>query len=122
LQESKEGMGRARMGRGLLTAQGVGLGLLLATNLSNQLGRTVIDHTGLSGEYDFELKWSPDSGQPAVAPLGPPSPGVELPPPPDPNGPSIFTALTEQLGLRQESQKGPVQTLVIDRIERPSEN
>lgn len=121
LQESKEGMGRAGMDRGLLTGQGVGLGLL-AKNLSNQLDRTVIDHTDLSGKYDFELKWTPDPGQPTAAPLGPPPPGVKLPPPPDPNGPSIFTALTEQLGLRLESQKGPVEMLVIDRVERPSEN
>jgi uncharacterized protein (TIGR03435 family) len=47
---------------------------------------------------------------------------VELPPPPDPNGPSIFTAVEEQLGLHLESQKAPVETLVIDRVEKPSEN
>jgi len=86
------------------------------------LGRTVIDKTGLTGKYDFELKWTPDPGQPTAQPFGPPPPGVELPPPPDPNGPSIFTALQEQLGLRLESQKAPVETLVIDRVERPSEN
>jgi uncharacterized protein (TIGR03435 family) len=121
VQESKEAVGRMRMGRGLLTGQGVDLGFL-ATTLSSQLGRPVIDKTGLAGKYDFELKWTPDPGQPAAAPFGPPPPGVELPPPPDPNGPSIFTALQEQLGLRLESQKAPVETLVIDRVERPSEN
>jgi bla regulator protein blaR1 len=121
IQESKEAAGRMRLGRGLLTGQSVNLAFL-ATNLSNQLGRPVIDKTALTGKYDFELKWTPDPGQPAAAPFGPPAPGVELPPPPDPNGPSIFTALQEQLGLRLESQKGPVDTLVIDRVERPSEN
>lgn len=121
LQESKEARSMMRMGRGLLTAQTVGMADL-SLNLSNGLGRTVIDKTGLTGKYDFELKWTPDPGQPAAAPLGPTPPGVELPPPPDPNGPSIFTALQEQLGLRLESQKGPVEMLVIDRVERPSEN
>jgi uncharacterized protein (TIGR03435 family) len=53
---------------------------------------------------------------------GPLPPGVEAPPPPDPNGPSIFTAIQEQLGLRLESQKGPVDLIVIDRVEKPSEN
>jgi bla regulator protein blaR1 len=121
VQGSKEAIGRMRMGRGLLTGQGVDLGFL-ATTLSSQLGRTVIDKTGLTGKYDFELNWTPDPGQPAGGPLGPPPPGVDLPPPPDPNGSSIFTAVQEQLGLRLESQKAPVETLVIDRVERPSEN
>jgi len=110
-----------RLGRGLLNGQGVDLGFL-AGSLSNQLGRPVIDKTGLTGKYDFELKWTPDPGQPAAMPFGPPPPGVELPPPPDPKGPSIFTALQEQLGLRLESQKAPVDILVIDRAEKPSEN
>ena len=47
---------------------------------------------------------------------------VELPPPPDPNGPTLFTAIQEQLGLRLESQKGPIDMIVIDRIEKASEN
>jgi bla regulator protein blaR1 len=121
LQESKDGQGRMRMGRALLSGQGVGLGMLAFT-LSNQLGRLVIDKTSLSGKYDFELKWTPDPGQPAASPLGPAPPGVELPLPPDPNGPSIFTAVEEQLRLHLESQKAPVETLVIDRVEKPSEN
>jgi bla regulator protein BlaR1 len=115
LQPTKEGKGMMRMGRGLLTGQGVEVAFL-ATSLSGQLGRPVIDKTGLAGKYDFELKWTPDPGQSADGPFGP------LPPPPDPNGPSIFTAVQEQLGLRLESQKGPVEILVIDRAEKPSEN
>jgi bla regulator protein blaR1 len=115
IHKSKEAVGRMGMGRGLLSGQGVDLGFL-ATSLSSPLGRTVIDKTGIKGKYDLQLKWTPDPGQSADGPFGP------LPPPPDPNGPSIFTALQEQLGLRLESQKAPVETLVIDRVERPSEN
>jgi len=82
----------------------------------------VIDKTGLTGTYDFGLKWTPDPGQPAAAPLGPPPPGVEVPPPPDSNRPSIFTAVDEQLGLRLESARALVEALVIDRVEKPSES
>jgi uncharacterized protein (TIGR03435 family) len=106
-----------RMGRGDLSGQAAPLAFLVQT-LSSQLGRPVIDHTGLTGHYDFTLQWTPDPGQPAASPaIGP-----DAPPPPDPNGPSIFAAVQEQLGLRLESQKGPVEMLVIDRVEKPSEN
>jgi bla regulator protein BlaR1 len=115
VQESKEAMGRMRMGRGMLHGEGVQPGFL-ATPISGQLSRPVIDKTGLTGKYDMDLKWTPDPSQSADVPFGP------LPPPSDPNGPSIFTALQEQLGLRLESQKAPVETLVLDRVERPSEN
>jgi uncharacterized protein (TIGR03435 family) len=110
-----------RMGRGELSGQGVALDMLTRT-LSSQLGRTVIDRTGLKGNFDFKLTWTPDPGQSAGPPGGGPPPGVDAPPPPDPNGPSVFTALQEQLGLRLESQKGPVEMLVIDHVEKASEN
>jgi uncharacterized protein (TIGR03435 family) len=109
-----------RMGRSEFNAEGVEIEMLTHT-LSNVLGRPVIDRTGLKGNYDFKLTWTPDPGQ-AGGPGGPPPPGVEAPPPPDPNGPSIFTAVQEQLGLRLESQKGPVDLIVIDRVEKLSEN
>jgi len=121
LQESqvKEGEGRhMMMNRGELDGDGVQLEFLAST-LSSQLGRPVIDRTGLTGHYTFKLQWTPDPGQSMGGPL---PPGVEAPPPPDPNGPSIFTAIQEQLGLRLESQKGPVDLIVIDRVEKPSEN
>jgi uncharacterized protein (TIGR03435 family) len=121
LQESKEGKGLMRMGRGMLSGQGVEPGVL-ANALSQQLSRPVTDKTGLTSKYDIDLRWTPDPGQGPPGPFGPPPPGVQLPPPPDPNGPSIFTALTEQLGLRLESEKAPAEMLVIDRVERPSEN
>jgi bla regulator protein blaR1 len=109
-----------RMGRSELNGEGVEIEMLTHT-LSNVLGRPVIDRTGLKGNYDFKLTWTPDPGQSGGF-GGPPPPGVEAPPPPDPNGPSIFTAVQEQLGLRLESQKGPVDLIVIDRVEKLSEN
>lgn len=91
--------------------------------LSRTLGRTVIDKTGLTGKYDISLQWTPDESQGLQFPGGgaPPGgpPGL---PPPDPNGPSLYTALEEQLGLKLESQKGPVEMFIIDSVERPSEN
>jgi bla regulator protein blaR1 len=88
--------------------------------LSQILGRTVIDKTDLKGLYDFKLKWTPDVGQ-QVGPPGPVPPGVELPPV-DPSGPSLVTALQDELGLKSESTKGPVEVIVIDSVEKPSEN
>jgi bla regulator protein blaR1 len=110
-----------RMGRGQISGEGVELDML--TNaLSNQLGRPVVDRTGLKGPFDLKLEWTPDPGQGGGQFGGPLPPGVDAPPPPDPNGPSIFTAIQEQLGLRLESSKGPVETIVIDKAEKPSAN
>jgi uncharacterized protein (TIGR03435 family) len=78
----------------------------LASTLSSTLGRRVIDRTSLTGPYKFSLKWTPDD-RPASA---------------DNSGPSLFTAIQEQLGLKLESTKGPVEILVIDHAEKPSEN
>lgn len=125
LQESQSNAGAPRrlmrMGRGELNGEGIAMEFI-ASSLSNQLGRPVIDRTGLTGHYDFKLQWTPDPGQSRGIFGGPPPPGVDAPPPPDPNGPSIFTAVQEQLGLRLESQKGPVDLIVIDRVEKLSEN
>lgn len=110
-----------RMSRSEISGQGVQLDML-ATTLSNLLGRPVIDRTDLKGAFDIALQWTPDPGQAGAMFGGPPPPGVQAPPPPDPNGPSIFTAVQEQLGLRLESQKGPVEMIVIDRVEKPSDN
>jgi len=84
-----------------------------AANLSRFTGRTVVDKTGLKGTYDISLRWTPTEGQ-AWLPTGPL--------PPDDSQPSIFTAVQEQLGLKLEPQRGPVEVLVIDRAEKPSEN
>jgi uncharacterized protein (TIGR03435 family) len=76
--------------------------------------RIVVDLTNLKGNFDIDLTWTPDQML-----AGPPPPGVQLPPI-DPNGPSIFTAVQEQLGLKLESQTGPVDVLVIDHVEQPT--
>jgi uncharacterized protein (TIGR03435 family) len=90
----------------------------LAQALSPRVGRPVIDKTGLTGNYAFNLEFTPDQGQ---LPQGPLPPGVQLPPF-DPNGPSLFTALQEQLGLKLDSQRGQVEVLVIDSVEHPVED
>jgi uncharacterized protein (TIGR03435 family) len=89
---------------------------LLAAELSKRLGRVVIDKTGIAGRYDVVLTWSPDD-RTSVPPSANSaiSAAANL-------GPSIFTAIEEQLGPKLESQRGPVQVLVIDTIEMPSAN
>jgi uncharacterized protein (TIGR03435 family) len=84
-----------------------------ANNISGQVGRMVVDRTGLGGVWDFELTFAPER------PLGPLPPGAE-PPPVDPNAPTLFTAVQEQLGLKLDATKGPVDVLVIDGIEQPT--
>jgi uncharacterized protein (TIGR03435 family) len=83
-----------------------------AYKLSRLLERLVVNNTGLEGNYDFKLEWTPD-----VGPSAPDDKPVE-----NSLGPSLFSALGEQLGLRLEATKGPVDVLVIDHVERPSEN
>jgi uncharacterized protein (TIGR03435 family) len=97
-----------RTGPGHVEGTGASISMLTSM-LSRELGHPVNDETGLGGQYDFKLDWTPD---------------VELSDGPNnaAAGPSIFTALTDQLGLRLESKKGPVQVYVIEKIDRPSEN
>jgi uncharacterized protein (TIGR03435 family) len=104
-----------------------GLGVLPAANASMDnfadvmqsavLDRPVVNRTGVQGRYDFTLTWTPDESQFAGL-------GVRVPPPSgDPNAPPVlFTAIQEQLGLRLDSVKAPVDVLVIDNVEKPSEN
>ena len=105
--------------------QPTGFGKLQATHcsmsyfswvLSQRLDRPVIDQTGLGRFYDFTLEWTPEV-PPGLAAR--PEAAANLPPT---NGPDIFTALREQLGLKLDSYKGPVEVMVIDHVERPSEN
>jgi uncharacterized protein (TIGR03435 family) len=107
------GPGNIRMGRGTLTGQALSMADFVRV-LSDQLGRPVLDKTGLTGKYDLTLQWTPDDSQ---------LPGLkQAEPQPPPSGSSIFTAIQAQLGLELESQDSPVETLVIDHVEKPSEN
>jgi bla regulator protein blaR1 len=113
--------GTMRVERGHATGQALPMASLVMI-LSKLLGRTVLDQTGLKGKYDFTLQWTPDESP--VAMVKGPQDGKQgtEPPPPESSGPSIFTAIQEQLGLKLVSTKGPVEIIVIDHIERPSEN
>jgi bla regulator protein blaR1 len=116
------GPGMMLMRPGQLTGQGLPLSSL-ARVLTQQLGSTVQDKTGLTGKYDLTLQWTPDRNGSAMP--GAPEPGLQGPGAggsTDASGPSIFSAIQEQLGLKLESQKGPVEVLVIDHVETPSEN
>ncbi len=115
----KPGAGWMRMGPGQVHAQGATISTLVML-LSQSLGRPVIDKTGLTGNYDFDLEFTPDETQRGMGPGG--GDKGEVLPPGDPSGPSIYTAIQEQLGLKLESQKGPVEILVIESVDRPSGN
>jgi uncharacterized protein (TIGR03435 family) len=93
-------------GRGTMT-------VFLAEGLSADIGRKVVDRTGLTGRYDFNLKWTPDDSAAAMA--GSVAAGTA-------QGPSLFTAVEEQLGLKLEPVKAAVDVVVIDHLERPAGN
>jgi uncharacterized protein (TIGR03435 family) len=103
-------------GPGKFTAQKASLAMF-AQLLGTLTGRPVVDKTGLASTYTFKLDWTPEVGE-----GGPRAPGAQEVAPPDPSGASLFTALQEQLGLRLQSAKGPVENLVIEAAEKPSEN
>jgi uncharacterized protein (TIGR03435 family) len=87
----------------------------LASLLEGPAQRLVIDRTGLTGRWDFEVNHTPDQSQVP--------PGVSVPKELlDPNGPSLFTALEEQLGLKLRPARGPVEVLVIDSVQQPTPN
>ena len=92
----------------------------LVINLTSMLGRPVFDKTGLTGRYDFKLEWGADMGG-GKGPDGP-AERIDASSAPDLGGPSIFTALQKQLGLKLESQKGPVEVIIIERAEKPAAN
>lgn len=103
--------------RGITASQGTMLGdaasmAQFAYKLSRLLQRPVTNNTGLEGNYDFKLEWTPDR-----SPSAPDGQLLDTS-----AGGSIFSALQEQLGLRLEATKGPVDVIVIDQVDRPSEN
>lgn len=104
--------GYIRPGKGLLEGQGVTMPTL-AEFLGGSLGQSVTDKTGISGAFDIRLEWTPTEGERNYNYDDRPI---------DPDGSSIFTAIQRQLGLKLEPSKGPVEVLVIDHIDRPSEN
>ena len=110
-----------RIGPGNMSVGGMTLAQF-ANSLGMFVGRVVLDRTGLAGNYDASLRWTPDQmpqrapGTPADQPIR--VNGIDI----DPNGPSIFTAVQEQLGLKLDAQRGPVEMLVVDRAEHPVED
>ena len=120
LQETKETGNQQNMMTNRGRSEGHAIPVeMMAQMLSGITGRPVVNKTGLIAKYDFVLEWTPDMGPDARAQgFGD---GITSPAP-APGGPTIFTALQEQLGLRLDSQKGPVENVVIDRVEKPSEN
>jgi uncharacterized protein (TIGR03435 family) len=110
--------GSSRIGRRGLDWALDGTGMSMA-DLSGTLslligGRTVIDKTGYTGTFDAHLQWTPGLGEPGEFDAPAPADGAI--------GPSIFSVLREQLGLRLKAATGPVDVLVIDHVERPSAN
>lgn len=102
LEKSEGGGATTNNGRGLIEAKNITM-RRFAEVLSRQTDLPVVDHTGLEGAFNLKLEWARDSAKADT-------------------GPSIFAALQEQLGLRLESRKMPIEILVIDHAERPSEN
>lgn len=94
--------------------------------LDRAMDRTVINRTGIAGMFDIRMEFAPDDAVPAFMPggrllgfAGPPNPPLTTDPV---GGPSIFTAIQDQLGLKLEGGKGPAEFFTIEHVERPSEN
>jgi len=112
LERAAERESTTRNGRGLIDAKTITMDRF-AEVLSRQMDLPVVNHTGLAGSFDLKLEWTPES-------RGPVRPGAD-----DAmleTGVSIFTATQQELGLRLRARKTPVEVIVIDHAERPSEN
>jgi uncharacterized protein (TIGR03435 family) len=123
VQRVKDGETKAdvRVGTGLIQLTKA-TAVTFASQLSYALGRPVIDKTSLSGEFDFALEWTPEPGENGGPTTDGLPPGASDKPASTPDGPSIFTAITEQLGLRLQSGRGPVEVIVIDDVQMPTAN
>jgi uncharacterized protein (TIGR03435 family) len=96
-----------------LPARNITIGQFASVLQRAILDRPVVDNSGLTGRYDFDLEWTPDESQF----------GGQLPPgPPDSGKPGLFAALAQQVGLRIEATRSTIETLIIDRLDRPSAN
>ena len=106
--------GMIMTGPGQFTGQAISIAALV-DQLARRTHRTVVDKTALAGLYDVALKWTPDDGPGGMSKAADDGSSGDAPP-------DLFTALQEQLGLKLQPAKGPVDTLVIDLVEKPSEN
>jgi len=104
-------------GLGVLTVTNATMGDFTQLMQGAVMDRPVVDQTALEGKFDFNLKWTPDETQ-----FG--GMGIKVPPPTDAADapPPLFTAIQEQLGLKLEAGKAPVEVLVLDHVDKPSEN
>jgi uncharacterized protein (TIGR03435 family) len=119
LHEVETGPEQDNAGRGRLSARKISMPRL-AEILSRHMDRPVLDMTGIKGVFDLTLDYAPDDAHSTMAPRGGGAGGIATD---SPSGPSIFVALQEQLGLKLEARKGPVEILVIDYAEKvPTEN
>jgi uncharacterized protein (TIGR03435 family) len=111
--------GRISEGFGRMSLNAIPIPVFLQY-LAPKVNRVIVDRTGLAGNFDIELQWTPDNLPPRAAGAPADQPirvnGQDI----DPNGPSLFTALQEQLGLKLDSTRAPVEVLVVDRLEQPS--
>ena len=104
--QGPENLGRMMTNRGRIFVRAGPIGARFIAGLSDAVGRIVLDKTGLTSYYDIDLKWTPD-GSPTNDPSAPPD---------------LFSAIQEQLGLKLVPSKAPVDVLVVDHVERPTEN
>jgi uncharacterized protein (TIGR03435 family) len=107
--------GAIRVGPGSLTGNAVTLALFAKT-LSQRLDRAIVDRTDLTGRFDIRLEWTPDPLEQPLGPGGSPLARADL------SGPSIFSAIQEQLGLKLETAKGLDEIFVIEHVEHPTKN
>jgi bla regulator protein blaR1 len=110
--QGKSSPGTVRVGLGTMDCQAIQIASLVE-GLTLLTGRTVVDKTGLIGKYDIKLRWTPEDSHPASNGEGRAAGESDV---------DFFTAVQEQLGLKFKPAKGPVDVLVVDHIEKPSEN
>ena len=113
-QDALAGLGMR--GLGSVVGRGANMGNFRNFMQGNVMDRPVVDQTGIEGRYDFQLDWTPDEFQ--FSPIG-----VKAPPAPENAAhPDLYTAIQQQMGLKLEAVRAPVDVMVVDRVERPSEN